>query len=121
MFFATDFNLVWSTTYRSYLKLKYSLKPFLGTKRGDFCYGLDGSIGTVDDYMTDVPINVDCDPRASCKQTHSVETCEERFPTMKNIIVSIIKDKIYHKSECWLRLTCNNIHKNIHKVGFWLN
>ena len=59
----------------------------IGTKRGDFCYGLDGTVGTVDDYMTDVPINVDCDPRASCDQNPQKAACEELFPSMTRIIV----------------------------------
>uniref|UniRef100_A0A7M5WR28 Uncharacterized protein n=2 Tax=Clytia hemisphaerica TaxID=252671 RepID=A0A7M5WR28_9CNID len=57
-----------------------------GTKRGNFCYGLDGKVGTVDDYMTDVPINVDCDPRASCDQSVDKGSCNRQFPSMKSIV-----------------------------------
>ena len=60
----------------------------IGTKRGDFCYGLDGEMGTVDEHMTDVPINVDCDPRASCTQSTAYARCMKEFPTMAKIIVS---------------------------------
>ena len=66
----------------------------IGTKRGDFCYGLDGTVGTVDDYMTDVPINVDCDPRASCSQSTARSRCEREFPSMLKIIVSVILKKL---------------------------
>uniref|UniRef100_A0A7M6DPJ0 Uncharacterized protein n=1 Tax=Clytia hemisphaerica TaxID=252671 RepID=A0A7M6DPJ0_9CNID len=59
-----------------------------GTKRGNFCYGLDGKVGTVDDYMTDVPINVDCDRRASCSQSTARSRCQSEFPSMLKIITS---------------------------------
>jgi len=57
-----------------------------GTKRGDFCYGLDGSVGTVDDNMSDVPINVECDPRQTCGNSVDQGTCNRDFPTMSKII-----------------------------------
>ena len=66
---------------------KNKMSP-IGTKRGDFCYGLDGEMGTVDEHMTDVPINVDCDPRASCTQSTAYARCMKEFPTMAKIIVS---------------------------------
>ncbi|XP_066933258.1 uncharacterized protein [Clytia hemisphaerica] len=57
-----------------------------GTKRGDFCYGLDGSIGTVDDNMSDVPVNVECDPRVTCGQSVDRGLCEREFPNMARIL-----------------------------------
>ena len=62
----------------------------IGTKRGDFCYGLDGKIGTVDEHITDVPINVECDPRVTCTQSTDAPLCYRDFPSMRNIMVSQI-------------------------------
>eukprot|EP00111_Clytia_hemisphaerica_P017591 TCONS_00052069-protein len=59
-----------------------------GTKRGDFCYGLDGSIGTVDDNISDVPINVECDPRVACSQSTNTALCYRDFPSMAKIMTA---------------------------------
>eukprot|EP00111_Clytia_hemisphaerica_P021167 TCONS_00062356-protein len=55
-----------------------------GTERGDFCYHLDGTIGEVDDYLEDVPINVECDPRLSCE--NSVDDKCVNVPGMNSIM-----------------------------------
>ena len=71
--------------------IRYSLFmfiTFIGTKRGNFCYGLDGSIGTVDENINDVPVNVECDPRVTCSQSTNQELCFREFPNMRNIMVS---------------------------------
>ena len=71
---------------------KINQLPFIvsiGTKRGDFCYGLDGSIGTVDDNMSDVPVNVECDPRVACSQSTNTALCYRDFPSMAKIMVRI--------------------------------
>ncbi|XP_066911719.1 uncharacterized protein [Clytia hemisphaerica] len=85
-----SFNCRSSKAPVTYQCVKAAGPPFSkiqsGTKRGNFCYGLDGKVGTVDDYMTDVPINVDCDPRASCDQNPQKAACEELFPSMNKII-----------------------------------
>lgn len=72
-----------------------------GSARGDFCYHLDGTIGEVDDFLTDVPINVECDPRLSC--ANSVD------PSCVNVegMTSILTPNLHpRKSNChvWSRL-----------------
>ncbi|XP_057302113.1 uncharacterized protein LOC130636415 [Hydractinia symbiolongicarpus] len=58
----------------------------VGSSRGDFCYHLDGRIGTVDDNLRDVPINVECDPRLTCDNSINKDICNEEAPSMKDII-----------------------------------
>ena len=72
----------------------------LGTKRGDFCYGLKGEIGTVDDNMCDVPINVECDPRQSCTHSSRILDCISENPDIEQIPVSnqhSIRNSLRHK------------------------
>ena len=55
--------------------------------------------------MKDVPINVDCDPRASCTQSTAYARCRKEFPTMASIIVSVlIIDEIAFKKNHLLDL-----------------
>lgn len=73
-----------------YHSRRLGLIPFLpitGTRRGDFCYHLNGEIGEVDDFLEDVPINVECDPRLSCANSITKNQCE-KVPGMNLITVS---------------------------------
>lgn len=86
----TGFNCQSSKAPVTYDCVKASGPPLStiqsGTRRGNFCYGLDGSIGTVDDNMSDVPINVECDPRQTCGNSVDQGLCNRDFPTMSKII-----------------------------------
>jgi len=72
------------------LLFKFVIVFYLGTRRGNFCYGLKGDIGTVDDYMHDVPVNVECDPRQTCGNSINRGLCQREFPSMLKIIVSVM-------------------------------
>ena len=52
---------------------------------------MNGEIGGVDDYLEDVPINVECDPRLSC--ANSVDAGCTGVPGMTDIMVSLSWEK----------------------------
>ena len=79
-----------------------------GTRRGDFCYHLDGRIGEVDDFLEDVPINVQCDPRLSCANSIAQSQCL-KVQGMTSIMVNLKKNN---------SITSNNGHKLCHKPLF---
>ena len=45
-------------------------------------------MGTTDDHLRDVPINVECDPRVTCDNAIHKSLCQTEAPDMANIRVS---------------------------------
>ena len=69
-------------------------------KNGDFCYNLDGSRGSIDAKISEVPVNVECDARLSCLNSVQGAQCNQN-ESMRSIqvtfllIISIINKNLY--------------------------
>eukprot|EP00111_Clytia_hemisphaerica_P001833 TCONS_00005146-protein len=57
----------------------------VGTKNGDFCYNLDGTKGSIDARISQIPINVECDARLSCLNSVKAAECA-KDQTMGEIV-----------------------------------